>query len=48
MVFLDVVNEMIQDSDVKILTDDRELGLFLASTMKREEVIAQGLGEVVH
>ena len=47
MVFLDVVNEMIQDSDVKILTDDRELGLFLASTMRREEVVAQGLGEVV-
>ena len=42
-----VVNEMIQDSDVKILTDDRELGLFLASTMKREEVVALGLGEVV-
>ena len=42
-----VVNEMIQGSDVKILTDDRELGLFLASTMKREEVVALGLGEVV-
>ena len=38
---------MIQDSDVKILTDDRELGLFLASTMRREEVVALGLGEVV-
>ena len=42
-----VVNEMIQGSDVKIMTDDRELGLFLASTMKREEAVEQGLGEVV-
>ena len=42
-----MVNEMIQDSVVKIMTDDRELGLFLASTMKREEVVALGLGEVV-
>ena len=42
-----MVNEMIQDSVVKIMTDDRELGLFLASTMTREEVVAQGLGEVV-
>jgi len=40
-----VVNEMIQDSDVKILTDDRELGLFLASTMKREEVVALGFAQ---
>ena len=42
-----MVNEMIQGSVVKIMTDDRELGLFLASTMKREEVVALGLGEVV-
>ena len=29
------------------MTDDRELGLFLASTMTREAVVRLGLGEVV-
>ena len=38
---------MIQESPVKILTDDRELGLFLASTMTREEVVRLNLDEVV-
>ena len=38
---------MVEESEVKILTDDRELGLFLASTMSREEVVRLNLGEVV-
>ena len=38
---------MIQESPVKILTDDKELGLFLASTMTREEVVRLNLDEVV-
>ena len=42
-----IVNKMIQESPVKILTDDRELGLFLASTMTREEVVRLNLDEVV-
>ena len=29
------------------MTDDKELGLFLASTMTREEVVRLNLGEVV-
>ena len=36
---------MIEDSEVKILTDDRELGLFLASTMSRQEVKSNNLGD---
>ena len=43
-----IVKRMIEDSEVKILTDDRELGLFLASTMTRQEVVRLNLGEVVH
>ena len=35
------------ESEVKILTDDRELGLFLASTMTKEEVRRLNLEEVV-
>ena len=42
-----IVKKMIEESEVKILTDDRELGLFLASTMTREEVVRLNLGEVV-
>ena len=42
-----IVKKMIEDSEVKILTDDRELGLFLASTMTRLEVVRLNLGEVV-
>ena len=42
-----IVGEMIQGSEVTIMTDDRELGLFLASTMTREAVVRLGLGEVV-
>ena len=42
-----IVNKMIQESPVKILTDDKELGLFLASTMTREEVVRLNLDEVV-
>ena len=42
-----IVREMIQRSEVKILTDERELGLFLASTMTRVEVERLNLGEVV-
>ena len=42
-----IVKRMIEDSEVKILTDDRELGLFLASTMTRQEVVRLNLGEVV-
>ena len=29
------------------MTDDKELGLFLASTMTREEVVRLNLGDVV-
>ena len=29
---------MVEKSEVKIMTDDKELGLFLASTLTREEV----------
>ena len=43
----EIVREMIERSEVKILTDDKELGLFLASTMTREEVMRLNLGEVV-
>ena len=42
-----IVREMIERSEVKILTDDKELGLFLASTMTRENVMRLNLGEVV-
>ena len=42
-----IVKEMIMESEVKILTDDRELGLFLASTMTKEEVRRLNLEEVV-
>ena len=42
-----IVKEMIERSEVKIMTDNRELGLFLASTMTREEVERLNLGEVV-
>ena len=42
-----IVSEMIQRSEVKIMTDNKELGLFLASTMTREEVVRLNLGEVV-
>ena len=42
-----IVKEMIENSEVKILTDDRELGLFLASTMTRQEVVRLNLEEVV-
>ena len=43
----EIVREMIERSEVKILTDDKELGLFLASTMTRENVMRLNLGEVV-
>ena len=43
----EIVGEMIKRSEVKILTDNKELGLFLASTMTREEVMRLNLGEVV-
>ena len=43
----EIVRKMIERSEVKILTDDKELGLFLASTMTREEVLRLNLGEVV-
>ena len=42
-----IVKEMIIESEVKFLTDDRELGLFLASTMTRPEVMRLNLEEVV-
>ena len=42
-----IVKKMVEDSEVKILTDDRELGLFIASTMTRLEVVRLNLGEVV-
>ena len=42
-----IVNKMIQESPVKILTDDRELSLFSASIMTREEVVRLNLDEVV-
>ena len=40
----EIVGEMIERSEVKILTDNKELGLFLASTMAREEVMRLNLG----
>ena len=43
-----IVGEMIQRSEVTIMTDDRELGLFLASTMTREAVVSLGLGETLN
>ena len=42
-----IVREKIEQSEVKILTDDQELGLFLASTMTRQEVESNNLGDVV-
>ena len=42
-----IVREMVEKSEVKILTDDKELGLFLASTLTRAEVERLNLGEVV-
>jgi len=41
------VREMVEKSEVKIITDDKELGLFLASTLTREEVERLNLDEVV-
>ena len=38
---------MAEESELDLKTDDIELGLFLASTMRREEVEAMGLKEVV-
>ena len=42
-----VVAKMAEESELNIKTDDVELGLYLASTLKREEVEEMGLGEVV-
>ena len=42
-----IVGRMAELSDLDIKTDTTEMGLFLASTMTREEVVAMGLGEVV-
>ena len=39
-----IVREMIERSEVKIMTDDKELGLFLASTMTRQEIVRLNLG----
>ena len=41
------VARMAEESELDLKTDDIELGLFLASTMRREEVEAMGLKEVV-
>ena len=38
---------MAEESELNIVTDDRELALFLASTLERKEVERLGLGEVV-
>ena len=43
-----VVRGMAENTELDVKTDDLELALFLASTMKKEEVEALGLGEVVH
>ena len=42
-----VVRRMAEESELNIVTDTRELALFLASTMERREVERLGLGEVV-
>ena len=42
-----IVANMAEESELNIKTDNVELGLYLASTMKREEVEEMGLGEVV-
>ena len=43
----EITRGFIERSEVKIMTDDKELGLFLASTMSREEVVRLNLGDVV-
>ena len=42
-----IVARMAEESELDLKTDDIELGLFLASTLRREEVEAMGLKEVV-
>ena len=42
-----IVGRMAELSELDIKTDDTEMGLFLASTMTRVEVVAMGLEEVV-
>ena len=42
-----VVATFAEESELDLKTDDTELGLFLASTLKKEEVEALGLKEVV-
>ena len=42
-----IVARMAEESELDLKTDDVELGLFLASTMRREEVEALGWKEVV-
>jgi hypothetical protein len=42
-----IVAKMAEDSELNIKTDNTEMALYLASTMKREEIVRLGLGEVV-
>ena len=42
-----MVGRMAETSELDIKTDNVEMGLFLASMLPREEVVALGLGEVV-
>ena len=42
-----VVATFAEESELDLKTDDTELGLFLASTLRKEEVEALGLKEVV-
>ena len=42
-----IVATMVEQSELSIKTNDVEMGLFLASTLSREEVENVGLGEVV-
>ena len=43
-----VVRRMAETTELDVKTDDTELALFLASTLKKEEVERLGLKEVVH
>ena len=43
-----VVRGMAENTELDVKTDDLELALFLASTLKKEEVEALGLSDVVH